>query len=110
MENFWASLDWLIGTTVSVLLALLGTFARIGHEHAHGIPVTWGRMLWLLPLGATFGIIGDTIGTLLHLWYAIPNVGPALGGTLGLLGPVFFTQLAELALKWLGAKGQKDGK
>lgn len=110
MQNFWASLDWLIGTSVSVFLALLGTFARLGHEQAHGVPVTLGRILWLVPLGATFGVIGASIGDILTLWYTIPNVGPALGGTLGLLGPVFFSQLADLGLKWLGSKEPKDDK
>lgn len=107
MQEF---LDLLGGAAFSIILAIVATIARVGHQITHGIPFPASHWLWLLPMAITFGLFGQAVSEALLAYQGVKSayIGPAIGMGLSLLGPVYFTRLAELLLDWLRKKGGID--
>ena len=105
------TVDLLLGALFSIMMAVLGTLARVGHELSNGEDVPWAKLLWLVPMALTLGIIGHAAGEVIGQMQGLQNpyISPALSGGLGLLGPVFFTKVAESLLEYF-KKGKTDGK
>jgi hypothetical protein len=99
----------LLTTVGSVLLAFLGSVARLAHESAHDKPITWQRVALQLPAAIILGVAGHTLGEYVHAQYGLPALtGGALAGLLGYLGPVALDTLGKLILSRL-EKESKDG-
>lgn len=112
MNDLWHSVDLFLGALFSIIMAVLGTLARVGHQYSHGEKISPWQLFWLLPLAIVFGIIALAVkkGLEAYLSVDLAYLDGAVAGGFGLLGPVYFTQLADALLRYFSgkAKGGSD--
>lgn len=112
MENLQNSLEIALGAVIAVLMAFFGSLTRLFHEHAHGIPITWIRVLALIPAAVIMGELGHALGEYLKVSYSFPpSTDHALAGVLGYLGPTIINEAFNTALQHVKdkLKGKPEG-
>ena len=87
-EQIVSGFSDLAGSAAAIVMAALGTLARLLHIQEQGGPtVTWWLLLVNIPAVMALGVVSFTLGVWLHDAYAVPQfAGAALGAVLGYLG------------------------
>lgn len=100
MDGLEKGIDIALSAVIAIWIAFLGALTRALHEHAHGIPLTWFRVLALIPAAIIMGELGHAIGDYLKVSYSFPpSTDHALAGVLGYLGPTVINEAFNLALQ-----------
>lgn len=108
LETSW---EIFLGTIFALVCSMLGTLARLAHEHSHGIAFTWPRVLLSIPAALIMGVIGHATGEYLFQAYGFPDsTGGALAGALGYLGPTVINDGFAALLSYWRNKHEPTGK
>lgn len=108
-----SAFDAFIASGFAIIMAIFGALTRLAHEHAQGVkPISWVRVLLMLPSAVMFGVIGAALSFWLVSYFRMPVetqviTGGAIGGAFAYLGPQFIELAARLALDRWGRKAKE---